>query len=112
MTLETVLVSIGWLGGAGLLVCLYLHAARKARKTGERPVVLFLRCLAVFSLFHGAGLSLVTAVVLFATPALVAQLPATDHAWMLWMVGAGCVFLAAGGLVLCWTGWFPAARRA
>src|SRR5207237_6418965 len=100
MNTESIAVAAGLACGAVLLVLLYVLATRKAAKTGQRPVMLFLWALSFFALIHGVGLVVGTAVVLLGATMLFGPLPAEDRGWMWYTIRAGGAFVLVGGVGL------------
>jgi hypothetical protein len=111
MIIEWVAAPIGLLCGALVLYCVYLLAVRKAQKTGERPLVVFFRVLAVFMLLHGLGLAFITPGVWFAASTFIGPLPAEDAGMMAYFTVVGFVVVIVSVGVLCWTGLFPRVDR-
>jgi hypothetical protein len=111
MPVEWIAVPVGLLAGGIALLGLYLLARKKALKSGERPGVVFLRCIAFLGLVHGLGLALFTPCVLGGASLLFGPIPVEDRDWMIAFTLAGLVFVFFSGLALRWTGWFPQAAR-
>jgi drug/metabolite transporter (DMT)-like permease len=110
MNVEWVAIVAGVIGGALALLGLYLLAAKKAAKTGERAFTTFVWGLSLLSLMHGIGLCIVTAVVWAGASSLDGPIPETDCRFMGLMILAGIVFVFLGGMGL-WTRRPPAADR-
>jgi hypothetical protein len=111
MFIEWLAVPIGVICGAVVLFCVYILARRKAEKTGERPLIVFIRVLAVFMLFHGLGLALVTPCVWLGASTVFGLMPAEESGWMAYFTVVGVVIVLISGGVLCWTGLWPRAEQ-
>jgi hypothetical protein len=96
-----VLANAAALAGAALfLVPLYQLAVKKAARSGERALTVFVRALSLLSLVHGLGLCLITAAVLLGVPLLLGPLPAHDRRWMGEVILAGFGLACLGGIGL------------
>jgi hypothetical protein len=98
-------VAAGIVGGAAALAGLYLLAARKAARSGERALTVFLRVLFAFSLLHGLSLVLVAGVMWLVAPLFLGPIPAADRDAMEHMfipAGLACVLVGGVGLRFTW----------
>jgi hypothetical protein len=100
MNVEQLAIAAGILGGAIALVGLYLLASKKAAKTGEQAIIVFVWSLSLLSLLHGLALCLITAVVWLGASLLVGTGLEIDYRFMGMMILAGVVFLFIGGIGL------------
>jgi hypothetical protein len=100
MAVEWVAVAVGIVGGAMALGGLSVLAGRKAAKTGERALLVFVWGLSFLSLVHGLGLCLVTAAVWAGAPLLVGPIPEPERQFMGRMILAGVAFVVIGAVGL------------